>query len=563
MNVIKSLIKKTQKNFIKKKIEISLIGSPNVGKSTLFNNLINEKESLVHPTPGLTRDCKNTKIHNVLDIPIVINDTPGLNLYKKYLNNIEFQMKEMVEKNINQSDIIFFLVDAKHGTTKADYFIRDWLLKNFDDKNIVLLGNKSDDEFIEMNAYNDLYSFWKKDIIFISAIEGNNIHSIWEKIKDNINKEDSENYKEILKKRKKIIKDFKKDLEKTYKNYAKDNKEFDIKEHLNEFDTLNRDIIYNSDIENEEIPIKNKFLLPKYETKSGISYDNKYKNLPLTISIIGRPNSGKSTLVNNLLKKNMVITDSQKHTTRDPIELSTNFRGRRIILMDTAGLDRNLIKDRKSIDAMIFYRNINKIKNSQIHIILVDALNAFRVKDLDIIQNSVKEGRGTIVIVNKWDLIDEKFYNKAIKYIKNQLKDNLGSEKSVPILFANSLNGKGLNDLQDIILNIYENWNIRVSTGLLNDWLKRFKKLCENDYKSMIKENVIMNLLYVTQIKTRPPTFAFFVNDIRFFKKNMTKFFKARLVEEFKLYGVPVKIVYRGVKHKHFIKKLQSMDRNK
>lgn len=548
------------------KLKVTLLGKPNVGKSTLFNQLTGHQRSLIHPTPGLTRDCNDYVIYNVLDIPVKLTDTPGVELAEHLkspaTNSQTLSMMNMVTDNLQSSDLIVFMVDTKAGLGFIDKQIKNWLLKNFRDQKMMLLCNKTDNEEVEFEAVNDIYTFWDKDVTFVSAENGYNIHELWQKLKNYIPEQKISVYEDKLAARKTKLSEFKNAFLDGVKAYAEQNPKVTVKTVEEEYDMLNRDIVYNSDLDDDDLNLNNIILKPRYAEMSGITYDNRNKNMPIKIAVVGRPNSGKSTLVNTLLKNNRVITDDKPHTTRDPIHVSTNFRGRKIELIDTAGISKSLL-DNTLIDSMVFFKNIATIRKAQIHVIVVDALTAFKVKDFEIIQRSCAEGRGVIVLVNKWDLMPQKWHDKAINYMRDQIRRNLGSESSVPFITCSAIHNTGLNKFEDTILSVYEHWNARISTGLLNNWLQKFKRLTENDYKSLIKFQTVHNILYVTQIRTRPPTFAFFVNKLHMFKPHMTKFFRAKMVEEFELYGVPVRIVYRGSVYKTMKKSLLNRMKNR
>ena len=541
------------------KLNVTLLGKPNVGKSTMFNQLTGYNRSLIHPTPGLTRDCNDFVIYNTFETPIKLIDTPGIefldSLNKKKVPDNLRQAMDNIKTDIDKSDLVFFLIDGKYSINSDDRKIKDWLKKNFKSKEIVLVCNKCDNEDSEIDVLNDVYSFWDREVLFVSAENGNNMHALWERLRDSITEEKKSMYSERLKKREVKFKEFRKSWVNELKEFYKEEPKKDIDKYIEEFDMLNSDLIYHSDLDNDDIELDRIALKPKYYDPRGVTFDNRNKNMPISVAVIGRPNSGKSTFVNTLLKDNRVLTDEKQHTTRDPIQISTNFRGRRIELIDTAGLSKSL-EQGQTVDTMVYYKNLSVIRQCQVHIIVADALTAFKVKDFDIIQQSCKEGRGVIVLVNKWDLMPHKFKNKAIKYMKDQIRRNLGSESSVPFVTASCLHNTGLAKIEDLILSVYEHWNARVSTGLLNNWLQKLKRITENDYKSLVKYKTVHNILYIVQIKTRPPTFAFFVNNIHMFKYNMTNFIKGKIVEEFGLYGVPVRIVYRGSVYRKMKKSL-------
>jgi GTP-binding protein len=564
-------------------VYVSIVGKPNVGKSTLFNQLSLSDSALVHPTPGLTRDGKSLLIFKTLKVPIKIEDTPGIQyliqgtqaMLENYIlpNSSEYgaedikdlaqKMFEKTKKSIQSADCILFVIDCKGGITMDDHIIAKWLKNNFKDKKIFLIANKADSEEVETDSYNDVYSLGFEDVAFVSAEMGNNFHSIWEIINSFVSEEKISAYNEVIKERKKRIAEYKNKFIEEIKEKIKSEKKSKLepKELMNEFDYLNRDLMLAEELDDPKSNIEHMVLLPKVVEKAGLSFYNRFKNLPIKIAIVGRPNCGKSTLFNRLAGYEKSLTHNIAHTTKDTNSHHFIWKGRRIELIDTAGLQRNLIDDPQQADFNVFYRTLAEIRMAQIHILLVDAMNAFRVKDLEIIQRSTKEGRGIILFVNKWDLVDEKWHSKAKKYMQKQVENSLGSEKGAPLIFGSALKGQGVENLLDLILGVYENWNVRISTGMLNDWLHRFKKLTENDYESLIKRQSILKIRYVSQIKSRPPTFALFVNDAELFKPHILKFVKSKLIEEFKMQGVPIKIICKETNKIDFRRKLQKFFR--
>ena len=565
-------------------IHVSLVGKPNVGKSTLFNKLSLTDAALVHPTPGLTRDGKSITVYKTLKVPIHLQDTPGVQfllegskaILEHYImpNSADYEksdvkelakaMFEITKSAIKESDCVLFIVDCKTGISSDDRIIAKWLLQNFSEKKVFLIANKADSEEVEVDSYNDVYSLGFDNVAFVSAETGNKMHSIWEIINSLIDDSKVYAFNQTIKRRKERIEEYKeKFIGEIKEKTASDKKsKLEPKELAHEFDYLNRDVIYASELENPNTNLDNIILLPKIIEKSGISFFNRFKNLPIKIALVGRPNSGKSTLFNQLIGVPKSLTHHIAHTTKDTNSHSFLWKGRRIELIDTAGLQRNLIEDPREADFNVFYRTLSEIRLAQIHILMVDAMNAFRVKDLDIIQRSAKEGRGLILFVNKWDLVDDKWHAKAKRYMQQQVSHAMGSERGAPLIFGSALKGEGVNNLLDLVLGVYENWNVRISTGMLNDWLQRFKKITENDYESLVKKQTILKIRYVTQIKTRPPTFVLFVNNVEFFKPHILKFIKSKMVEEFKLQGVPIRVLAKPADKIEFRKRLKRLMRS-
>ena len=304
-----------------------------------------------------------------------------------------------------------------------------------------------------MESYNDVYSLGFERVDFISAQHGDNMHAVWEIIDNFITDEKVENFKTKTKERRQKVEHFKMKFMQECKNLTMKNKrmKLDLEEIQNSFEYLNRDMHLHSDLDNDEIPIENIILSPKVDDLSSITYYNKYKNLPLKVALFGKTNSGKSTLFNQILKREASIVHHIPHTTKDPIVAKLNYKGKRLEIIDTAGLDKSLIVEEKNPDFNVYYRNLEYLKLAQLHIVVVDALSAFRVKDIDMIRLSLKEGRGTILLVNKWDLIDEKWHLKATNYMKKQIEMMFSGENGCPLIFGSAMTGKGVENILDLI----------------------------------------------------------------------------------------------------------------
>lgn len=142
---------------------------------------------------------------------------------------------------------------------------------------------------------------------------------------------------------------------------------------------------------------------------------------------------------------------------------------------------------------MVYHNTIKQIKLAQIHLVCVDSLWAFREQDYGIIRNSIKEGRGIIVLVNKWDLVDPSWYDKAKRFVYKDLEKNVDVKK-IPVVFASGLKNKDFSGLLRTIMTVYDNWNARVSTGMLNDWLEKVKKIADKDYENVLIKRVLLKI---------------------------------------------------------------------
>ena len=168
------------------------------------------------------------------------------------------------------------------------------------------------------------------------------------------------------------------------------------------------------------------------------------------------------------------------------------------------------------------------------------------------VKRVVDEGRGVVIIANKWDLVDDKYKKKAVKYMEKQLEKGLGIAKGIPIAYVSAKTGQRTDRIMDEVLRVYEKWNTRVSTGLLNKWIHAFAKV----QKMPTNNGKMLKLRYLMQIKTRPPTFFLYVNNKRLLTDNFEQFLRNSISKEFGFIGVPIRILVRDNRTQYARKKM-------
>ena len=281
-----------------------------------------------------------------------------------------------------------------------------------------------------------------------------------------------------------------------------------------------------------------KYLKADNSKKYQNEVSNNNKNTPIRISVIGRPNTGKSTLINNIIGENRLVTGADAGITRDSIEIDWNYKNQTFCLIDTAGLRRKS-KVTKNLEKDMISDTLRSIKFSQICILLVDASKNIDKQDLTIARMIIGEGRGIIIGANKWDQVtDQNFFRDNIK---NQLSISLSQIKEIPIVFMSGLHNKGIEKLFEKIFYVNEKLNTRITTGKLNRWLTT---ILENNppplYKG--KQNSIR---YITQVNIKPPTFAIFMSSPEDLPNSYKRYLLGSIVKTFNLFGVPIRIILR------------------
>lgn len=256
----------------------------------------------------------------------------------------------------------------------------------------------------------------------------------------------------------------------------------------------------------------------------------------ISIAIVGRPNAGKSTLINRILKKERMVTADVPGTTRDAISVDFQFQGNNLKLIDTAGLKKkNSIQN--ELEEITYQDSKRAIRFAHVVILTLDANIAFQSQDLAIANFAVSEGRPVIIAINKWDTIKDKSrYNNALKDSIDKLLPEI---KDVPLIYISAINGNNVETLLKAALESYKMWNFRVPTKKLNDWLIETVNYHPHPLNSKGKK---VKIKYITQHNTRPPSFVLFSNFPEEIKDTYLRYLANSLKISFKLNGVPLRI---------------------
>ena len=284
-------------------------------------------------------------------------------------------------------------------------------------------------------------------------------------------------------------------------------------------------------------------LKEKIEFKKNKIFGNKdlntnKKKSSMRIGIIGRPNTGKSTLINNIIDQKRLVTGVQAGITRDSIEVLWNYKNEQVSIIDTAGL-RKKSKVINILEKDMVNDTLRTIKFSDICILLIDVSKSIDKQDLNIARMIIGEGRGLIIGANMWDkIIDKNMVKEEIFY---QLKSSLSQIKNIPIVFISGLHRQGLEELFEKVIDIKRRLSIRISTGKLNRWLV---PVIENNPPPLYKGKK-NNIRYITQVNVRPPTFAVFMSSPDNLPTSYKRFFASSLMQDFDLSGLPLRVMYR------------------
>ena len=470
---------------------IAIIGRPNVGKSTLFNRLAGKKLAIIDDKPGVTRDWREAQGH-LLDMPVTILDTAGLE--EAFDDSIEGRMRRQTEEALSRADAVLFMIDGREGLTPADEHFAGWLRRQ--KKPVVLAVNKCENENAAASGMGEAYALGFGDPVPISSAHGHGIEDLYHAFEPHFPETDEEKDDDES-----IVPDF----------------DVDAIEGDENFDFAELELKDDSD-------------------------------KPIKIAIVGRPNVGKSTLLNSLLQDNRVMTGPEAGITRDAIAVDWEFNDKKIRLVDTAGM-RKKAKVNEKIERMSVEDSLRAIRLSQVVIVVIDANMIMEKQDLQIADHVLEEGRAMIIAVNKWDTIEDK--KEALDELNYKLETSLAQVRNVPTVTISALNGRNLGILMQTVLDTYELWNKRVPTGKMNRWLSAR----ESQHPAPLFEGRPNRLKYITQINVRPPTFSLWLSKPSELPGSYKRYLSNALREDFDLEGVPIRLLLRTSKNPYGNKK--------
>ncbi|HAT34344.1 MAG TPA: ribosome biogenesis GTPase Der [Rhodospirillaceae bacterium] len=261
------------------------------------------------------------------------------------------------------------------------------------------------------------------------------------------------------------------------------------------------------------------------------------------LAIVGRPNTGKSTSVNQLLGQDRLLTGPEAGITRDSIAIDWEYDNRPLKLIDTAGLRRRARVDEK-LEKLSARDTARAIQFSQVVVLMLDGQTMLERQDLTIARQVIDEGRALIIAVNKWDLVKTK--KAAMRKLEDRLETSLTQVRGIPVVTLSALEGTGIDKLMAAVFEIYQVWNRRIATARLNDWLAEMVELHPPPLASTGRR---VRLRYMTQTKTRPPTFAVWVSRPKDLPEAYSRYLVNGLRDDFGLIGVPLRITLRQGKN--------------
>jgi GTPase len=431
---------------------VAIVGRPNVGKSTLFNRLIEQRKAIVDDISGVTRDRQygvsdwNGKVFNLIDTGGFVPNSEDI---------FETEIRKQVKIAIDEANAVIFMVDVVTGITDLDDAMADMLRRS--KKPVYVVVNKVDNGERALEA-TEFYGLGFETIYSVSSISGNGSGELLDAVVAPITEEQV-----------------------------------------------------------EETMATNE--LPKF-------------------AIIGQPNVGKSSLLNALIGEERTIVSNIAGTTRDTIHTHYNMFQKEFILIDTAGL-RKKQKEKEDLEFYSVIRAIRAMDEADVCLLVIDAKNGITAQDVNIFSLAARKGKGIIILVNKWDVM-EKETNTARDYEK-RIQEKIAPFTDVPILFISAKEKTRIHKAIEIGLQVYESKHQKIPTSKLNDVMLKAVEA----YHAPVVRGHSVKIKYVTQLPTHVPSFAFFTNfpdDIKMPYKN---YLENQLRKQFNFSGVPIRIFFR------------------
>ena len=427
---------------------VAIVGSPSVGKSTIFNRIIGEKKSIIEETRGVTRDRIYANA-SWLTRDFRLIDTGGIELENRPFQE---QIRMQAEIAIEEADVILFVVDGKIGLTSDDKLVASMLHKS--KKPIVLAVNKIDNSESKNNIY-EFYNLGIGDPIAVSGVHGIGIGDILD---------------EIIKK-----------------------------------------------LPNEE---------------------HELVNNEIKFCLIGRPNVGKSSLVNAILQEERVIVSSIEGTTRDAIDTKFKYEDEDYVIIDTAGLKKRG-KIYEAIDKYAALRALRAIDNSDVCLLVIDAIKGLTEQDKHVVGYAIESKKAIGILVNKWDGIEKD--NSTMSDFTNKIKNNFKFLDYAPILYVSALTKQRVKEIMPMIKKIYDSYTFNIKTSVLNEIIQEAQMMNETpDFNGGR-----CRIYYAQQVSSKPMTIALFCNEPSWMHFSYLRYLENKIRDSFELVGSPINLVCR------------------
>jgi GTP-binding protein len=454
---------------------LAIVGRPNVGKSTLFNRLVGKRLALVDDQPGVTRDLREGDAR-LFDLRFTVIDTAGLEDVTD--DSLQGRMRRLTERAVDLADISLFLIDGRVGVTPTDRVFADILRRK--GATVVLGVNKAEGSAGDSGAL-EAWELGLGEPVRLSAEHGEGMDDLYHLLRP------------------------------IAEGFAERSRQ----------DAPEVDVDVPEDSEDEDsAPL----ITPAK---------------PLQVAVIGRPNAGKSTLVNRIVGEERMLTGPEAGITRDAISVRTEWMGTPVRIWDTAGMRRKA-KVVEKLEKLSVADGLRAVRFAEVVVVLLDAAIPFETQDLRIADFAETEGRAVVIAVNKWDLEDDK--QDKLADLKEMFERLLPQLRGAPLVTVSAKTGRGMDRLHAAILRAHAIWNRRVPTAKLNQWLGAMTEA----HPPPAPGGHRIKLRYITQAKTRPPGFVVKCSRPDELPESYKRYLVNGLRENFDMPGTPIRIFLRG-----------------
>ena len=466
---------------------LAIVGRPNVGKSTLFNRLVGKKLALVDDRPGVTRDLREGAAR-LGPLRFTVIDSAGLE--EATDDSLQGRMRRLTERAVEMADICLFLIDARAGIMPADRVFADILRKK--NAHVILGANKAEGRAGE-GGWIEAFELGLGEPIRMSAEHG-------------------EGMDDLLSVLMPIADDLAARAEARETAEALPETDVDLTEE-------------DEEDEDAAIPVPT-------------------RAKPLQIAVIGRPNAGKSTLINRILGEERLLTGPEAGITRDAISVVTDWAGTPVRIFDTAGM-RKRAKVQDKLEKLSVSDGLRAVRFAEVVVVLLDVEIPFEQQDLRIADLAEREGRAVVVAVNKWDLEEDK--QAKLAGLKEAFDRLLPQLRGAPLVTVSARTGRGLDRLHEAILRAHAVWNRRISTARLNRWLAGMTEA----HPPPAPGGKRIRMRYATQVKTRPPAFVVMTSHPEDVPESYARYLVNGLRDHFDMPGTPVRLILRDAGQKN------------
>jgi len=456
---------------------LAIVGRPNVGKSTLFNRLVGKRLALVDDQPGVTRDLREGAAR-LADLRFTVIDTAGLEDVEG--ESLPARMRRLTERAVDAADVCLFLIDARAGVLPDDRLFAEILRRRA--RNVILAANKAEGRAGESG----LIEAWELGLGEPLALSA---------------------------------------------------------EHGEGLDDLYRVLVPLADgfaeRADEETPLVDMDVDPDSDDAEAAPSWTPSAAHPLQIAVVGRPNAGKSTLVNAIIGEDRMLTGPEAGITRDAISVRTDWAGTPVRIFDTAGMrKRARVQDR--LEKLSVADALRAVRFAEVVVVLIDVTAPFESQDLRIADLAETEGRAVVVAVNKWDLEPDR--QAKLRTLQESFERLLPQLRGAPLVTVSAVTGRGVDRLHAAILQAHAVWNRRITTARLNLWLASAVAA----HPPPAPGGRRIRLRYMTQVKTRPPGFVLMCSNPEELPDAYRRYLVGGLREAFDMPGTPIRLFLRS-----------------